>query len=340
MKQAVRIAMSVVISTVVVGTVLASGTGESRAFPDRQIQNIFPWEPGTAYAVSQVVANRMAEELGRPVVVTSTTGAAGVLAATTVLDRPADGYTVFDGYVAPLVLSPLFGVAEYTHEDFLPLYAIAANAFAVASRPDEDRWTDLPSMLEYARQNPGELRYSAGAEISLPNMIASAMMREAGVVARLVPYQDSGASWNDFAAGELDFMIMNSGTYAAQQSNVRVIAVLSDIPVGEGGIPGPLVSDFGIDIGVTGLAAMGWTWWVVRADTPEEPLAVLRDAMYAAMSDPRVQADISALGFTPLDPDEFSPDDYAVKVAQIRDELGAALDAIDWMRSRLEALDN
>lgn len=319
--------------------VAASGTGEGRAFPDRQVQNIFPWAPGTAYAVSQVVANRMAEELGQPLVVTSTTGAAGVLAATTVLENPADGYTIFDGYVAPLVLSPLFDVAEYTFEDFTPLYGVAANAFAVGSRPDENRWNDLPSLLEYGRQNPGELRYSAGPEISLPNMIATAMLREAGVVARLVPYQDAGASWNDFAAGELDFMIMNSGTYTQQRDNVRVTAVLSDIPVGEGGIPGPLVSEYGIDIGVSGLAAMGWTWWVVRDGTPEDRVEILREAMYAALSDPEVAADIEGLGFTPLNPDDFTPDDYATTVAQIRDDLSGALEAIEWMRAELDALD-
>lgn len=317
----------------------ASGVGEGRQFPDRQVQNIFPWAPGTAYAVSQVVANRMAEELGQPLVVTSTTGAAGVLAATTVLENPADGYTIFDGYVAPLVLSPLFDVAEYTYEDFTPLYGVAANAFAVGSRPDEDRWSDLPSLLEYGRQNPGELRYSAGPEISLPNMIATAMLREAGVVARLVPYQDAGASWNDFAAGELDFMIMNAGTYAAQKNNVRVSAVLSDIPVGEGGIPGPLVSEYGIDIGVGGLAAMGWTWWVVKNGTPEDRVEILREAMYAALSDPQVAKDISGLGFTPLNPDDFTPADYDETVSGIRDDLSAALDAIDWMRNELDALE-
>jgi tripartite-type tricarboxylate transporter receptor subunit TctC len=281
----------------------------------------------------------MAEELGQPMVVTSTTGAAGVLAATTVLENPADGYTIFDGYVAPLVLSPLFDVADYTHEDFTPLYGVAANAFAVGSRPDEDRWSDLPSLLEYGRQNPGELRYSAGPEISLPNMIATAMLREAGVVARLVPYQDAGASWNDFAAGELDFMIMNAGTYAAQQDNVRVTAVLSDIPVGEGGIPGPLVTEYGIDIGVSGLAAMGWTWWVVKNGTPEERVEILREALYAALSDPEVAEEISSLGFTPLNPDDFRPEDYDETVSGIRDDLSAALDAIDWMRAELEALE-
>ena len=90
------------------------GSGPTKAeFPERTIENIFPWSAGSAMTASQIIAKAMGEELGVAMSVISTPGAGGTKAFKTAMGRPADGYTVFDGYVAPLVLQPV------------PLWAVA-----------------------------------------------------------------------------------------------------------------------------------------------------------------------------------------------------------------------
>ena len=64
-------------------------------------------------AMSQVVAKAMGEELGTDMPVISLPGAAGTKAQKTAMGKPADGYTIFDGYVAPLVLQPILGNADW-----------------------------------------------------------------------------------------------------------------------------------------------------------------------------------------------------------------------------------
>lgn len=81
-------------------------------FPERNIENIYPWAPGATMAASQVIADAMGGQLGVNISVVSTPGAGGVKAFETAMSRPADGYTIFDGYVAPLVLQPLQGNAD------------------------------------------------------------------------------------------------------------------------------------------------------------------------------------------------------------------------------------
>jgi hypothetical protein len=81
-------------------------------FPERRIQVSYPWAPGApAYVVSQIIADGMAAELGVDVAVVARPGAGGVNAIMAGLGEPADGYTIIDGYVAPLIISPLFGMA-------------------------------------------------------------------------------------------------------------------------------------------------------------------------------------------------------------------------------------
>lgn len=310
--------------------VLAGAGAANAAFPERQVQVVFPWSPGVAYAVSQVVADRMGEELGQAMPVTSLTGASGVKAALDVLNSPANGYKIFDGYVAPILFAPLMGKTPFQCEDFEPLYGVGSNGFAIGVRKDDERFPDLPALIKHAQDNPGELRYSGAADISIPHMVAALMLKNADAPARSVPYNDTGEGWKDFLSGELDFMVLNSGNYKANKDDLRVLAVMSDRPMSEHGIPGPIPKDFGIELGVEGLAAVGWNWWVVKKGTPPEVLDTLRTAMRAALDDPATQAKINELGFTPLPPETYQPDYYVDNCASVRSQLEAGMEAIEW----------
>jgi len=299
-------------------------------FPERQVQVVFPWSPGVAYAVSQVVADRMGQELGQAMPVSSVTGASGVKAALDVLNSPANGYKIFDGYVAPILFAPLMGNTPFQCEDFEPLYGVGSNGFAIGVREDDDRFPDLPALISYAQENPGELLYSGAADISIPHMVAALMLRNADAPARSIPYNDTGEGWKDFLSGELDFMVLNSGNYKANKDEIRVLAVMSDRPMSEHGIPGPIPRDYGIDLGVEGLAAVGWNWWVVKPGTPEEVVETLRAAMRAALDDPETQQKINELGFTPLPPETYHPGYYTENCASVREQLQAGMEAIQW----------
>ncbi|MCR9138725.1 MAG: tripartite tricarboxylate transporter substrate binding protein [Alphaproteobacteria bacterium] len=313
------------------GAFALAGIAPAKAeFPERQVQVIFPWSPGVAYAVSQVVADRMGKELGQTMPVNSVTGASGVKAALNVLNSPANGYKVFDGYVAPILFAPLLGKTPFQCEDFEPLYGVGSNGFAIGVRKDDDRFPDLPALISMAKENPGTLKYSGAADISIPHMVAALMLKNANAPARSVPYNDTGEGWKDFISGELDFMVLNSGNYKANKDDIRVLAVMSDRPMSENGIPGPLPKDYGIELGVEGLAAVGWNWWVVKKGTPPEALDKLRSAMKAALDDPATQQKINDLGFTPLPPETFNPGFYTENCRRVRSQLEAGMEAIKW----------
>ena len=72
-------------------------TDAAAEFPERTVENIFPWTQGAAMAASQIVAKAMSEELGETITIVSTPGAGGTKSFITAMGRPADGYIIIDG---------------------------------------------------------------------------------------------------------------------------------------------------------------------------------------------------------------------------------------------------
>ncbi len=305
-------------------------------FPERNIENIYPWAPGATMAASQVIADAMGKELGVNVSVVSTPGAAGTKAFQVALEKPADGYTIFDGYVAPLVLQPLLGQAKWTYENFTPLWSATSNSFAIVIRKDESRFKDFPSLIAYAKAHPGELRYSPGAPNGLPHMVAAKVMQTSDAVAQVVPYPEIDVAIKDLRGGVLDFMITNPGVYQTNKDDVKVVAVLSELKRASETYGGaPRVQDYGIDLGMKGLAPMGWNWWLVRKETPKEVVAKLRDAMGKALARTDVQEKLMAMGYVPLG---YGPDEYAKIVGPVAADLQSGMDAIAWEKKALQSV--
>ncbi|WP_305984755.1 tripartite tricarboxylate transporter substrate-binding protein [Roseibium sp. MMSF_3544] len=317
--------------------IVAATTSTSLAeFPERTIELIHPWGPGNAMSVSQLIAKAMGEELGVDMPVISTPGAAGTKGQKTAMSRPADGYTVFDGYVAPLVLQPILGNADWTYSDYKPLHAAVSNAFAIGGRVDETRWSNFEEMMEYGREHPGELRYSSGSRNNLPHMVIAKVLQSYGVVAQNVPYTQDGNAVKDLKSGVLDFSFINVGNYIQDKSAFNIMLVLSELPGAKASYDGaPSIADLDIDLGLSGLAPMGWTWWIIHKDTPDEVTDKLRTAMAAAMKREDVRAAIEKVGFVPLDWDHT---EYDAVVGPVLDQLSAMGNALKWEEEELKKL--
>lgn len=306
-------------------------------FPERDIEIIHPWPPGVTMTTSQVMAEAMSDELGVNVTVISTPGGTGVRAMQTVLNRPADGYTIFDGWVAPIVVQSLLGNIDADHTDFTPLHALGAVPNSVIVRADDDRFPDLEALLQYMTDNPGDLRYTSGAYGNLPHVALANMFQATDTVAQHVPYEGLEEALRDMRGGILDFMAGNPGFVRANSENVRVLAALSDLDSVQdifGGVP--LIGDSdAVDYPLTGLSPMGWSWYALAQGTPEEHVEVLRNAMAAALQDPDVIAYFERIGRPLLG---YPPEDYLATVGEVREQLSTATDAIAWEAEKLETV--
>lgn len=323
-------------TTLMVGLMAIPLIAQAEEFPDRTVENIFPWAPGAAMAASQIIAEAMGDELGVSMPVVSTPGAAGTKAVQVAMAKPADGYTIIDGYVAPLVLMPVLGRADWNYEDYTPLYAAVSNAFSIMGRADEDRWEGFEGMMAWGKENPGELRYSSGSRNNLPHMVIAKVLQSYGVVAQNIPYPSDADSQKDLYAGVLDFAFHGPADYRQWKDEGEVLLVLSELPGAKETYDGALtIADLDIDLGLSGLAPMGWTWWLVHPDTPADRVQVLSDAMGRALDRPEVQESIANLGYTILD---YPPERYEEIVGPIAGQLEAMGNALAWEEEELRKL--
>lgn len=313
-----------------------SATTALAEFPERNIEIIHPWGPGNAMAMSQVVAKAMGEELGTDMPVISLPGAAGTKGQTTAMDKPADGYTIFDGYVAPLVLQPILGNADWNFKDFKPLSAAVANAFAIAGQVDETRWSTFEEMMDYCKENRGELRYSSGSRNNLPHMVIAKALQSHDCVAQNVPYTQDGNVFKDLGSKVLDFAFVNVGNFRSNPDKVKILMVLSELESSKKAFHGaPTIAELDVDLGLSNLGPMGWTWWIVHPDTPDDVTDKLRGAMERAMARQEVKDAVEAIGFVPLDWDHSK---YEEIVGGVDAQLKSMGNALAWEEDELKKL--
>ena len=305
-------------------------------FPERNIEVIHPWPPGVTMASIQVVANAMAEEMDATITVVSTPGGTGVKAMQTALDRPADGYTIFDGWVAPLVVQSLLGNIDADHTDFIPLLAVGGAPNAIAVRRDDDRFQNLGDLIAFMKEHPGELRYTSGAYGNLPHIDLASMMKATDTVAQHVPYGEMEDGVKDLRGGLLDFMGANAGFYRANKEHMRILAVFSELDwVSEAFDGAPKIGATIPDFPLTSLAPMGWSWFAVKNGTPPEAVDALRSAMKIALERDDVKEHFANLGRGVL---AYPPEDYEKVVGGVRSQLSEATDSIAWEAEKLKSV--
>jgi tripartite-type tricarboxylate transporter receptor subunit TctC len=191
-------------------------------------------------------------------------------------------------------------------------------------------------MMEYGKANPGKLRYSSGSRNNLPHMVIAKVLQSYGVVAQNIPYKTDGEALKDLQGGVLDFAFVGVGAYLQDKEGFEILLVLSELPGAKASYDGaPSIADLDIDLGLSGLAPMGWTWWLVRKETPDDVTDILRAAMKAAMEREEVRAQIERLGFVPLDWDHS---DYESIVGPVTGQLSAMGNALAWEEEELKKL--
>jgi tripartite-type tricarboxylate transporter receptor subunit TctC len=156
------------------------------------------------------------------------------------------------------------------------------------------------------------------------------------VVAQNIPYKTDGDARKDLKAGVLDFAFINVGAYLADKEGFDIQLVLSELPGAKESFDGATsITDLDIDLGLAGLAPMGWTWWLVHPDTPDEETEILRDAMGRAMAREDVREQLAKVGFVPLD---RGPEDYEAVVGPVSGQLEAMGNALAWEEEEMKKL--
>jgi len=211
-----------------VTALMFQGTTAAQAYPARPIRFIVPFAPGgSTDLVARILAQRMSETLGQPVVVDNRGGAGGVIGAELAARAPADGYTIVLGSPGPLTINPNLQRVPYdTLRDFSPITLATISPFTLVLHPSVPAQS-VKELVALAKAKPGQLNYGSAGNGSVGHFSTEQFKALAGVDLVHVPYKGAGPAVTDLIGGRLQLMFENLPTILphVRAGRLRMLAV-------------------------------------------------------------------------------------------------------------------
>jgi tripartite-type tricarboxylate transporter receptor subunit TctC len=276
------------------------------AFPTGPVRIVVPYPPGAITdTLPRMIAEKLREEWGQPVVIDNRPGAGGRIATEFVAKSAPDGHTLIVALPDTLVIAPqLYKKNSYTIRDFAPVTMMARQSFVLVVRQDlnVNKFSDL---IELAKSKPGQIKMSSWGEGSVGHLALELLKQKSGVNIVHIPYKGAQAALTDVIGGQVDMMITGYSTAGphVKTGRIKILARTSsnrspqmpDIPsINESGIPGYEVQSW------YGLAA--------PAQTPPAIIDKIQRSVAKAMSHPAIVEKMQsyAADIVASRPDEFS----------------------------------
>ena len=277
---------------------------EAQDYPTRPIRLILPVPPGGSVdTMARIMAEKLRQKLGQPVIVENRPGAGNLIGIDAVLTAAPDGYTFLFGPGSPVIITKLLSPNRTLDNETLePVSMIATNPVVHVVHPKVPAKT-LAEFINYAKANPGTLNYASAGDGGVPNLTAVMFQRKAGVTFTKVPYRGVSLAMTDLLAGQVDMIFVDISTAIEhiRSGNLRVLGVaankrhpvLPDTPALTEQFP-DLISE---------------TWFAMYAP-PKTPPAIINQisgAIADAVKAPDVlkrlhdMGDIEAVGSTPAE---------------------------------------
>lgn len=211
-----------------------AGTRPARAqsaWPQKPIRIVVGFPPGGgADAMARLVASKLPEKLGQPVLVENKTGATGTIASELVARAPADGYTLQLAHINSNAIGPLL-VAKGRFDpvaDFTPVALIGITPQMLCHHP-KHAFKDVPDLIRHAKANPGKLTFASSGVGSIQHIAGEAFKIAAGVEMLHVPFKGTGEALSALISGDVDMTFSSTGSAVPQvkAGKLKLLAVCS-----------------------------------------------------------------------------------------------------------------
>jgi tripartite-type tricarboxylate transporter receptor subunit TctC len=289
--------------------VLAAGSALATAqWPTKPIRMVVTYAPGGgADLMARLIAPKMQESLGQPIVVENRGGAGGTIGADLVAKSAPDGYTLMLD-AAGLAVSPsLYPRLAYDPvKAFAPICLLVVFPNILVVNPAFEA-RSVRDLIALAKKYPGKIAFASSGNGSAQHLAAELFRQRAGLDMIHVPYKGGGPALQDVMGGQvpLFFANMASGLPHVKSGKLRALAVTGskrsasapEVPtIAESGVPGYEVYE--------------WNAVFAPAGTPPDIIARTYAAIVRALAAPEVKERVASLGgeiaaLSPADTDKW-----------------------------------
>ena len=284
------------------------GAGPAHAqapYPNKPIKWIVPFAPGgSGDLIARVLAERLGQALGQPVVIDNRGGNGSVLGTELAAKAAPDGYTWVLSNGAAITTGPLMGQSPSYKplEDFIHISLIGSFANALIVRSDHPA-RNVQDLLALAREQPGKLSYGSAGVGSAGHLTGELLKQLTKTQMLHVPYKGSGPALNDLLGGQIDLMFnaLIASAPHIRAGRVRALAISGaqrdrDFP------QVPTLAE-----AVPGAVGEAWFGLSVPARTPAAMVERLRVEMARVLQQPETRQKLAEMGMQTLNlgPREF-----------------------------------
>ena len=267
-------------------------TAHGQTYPDRTVRIIVPTAPGGSIdTTARVVAGKLAELWGKPVVIENRAGAAMIIGTEAAAKSAPDGYTLLVAHDGTMAMNPVIypNLGYHSQRDFEPV-ALLTSIPEVLLVNEKVPAKSVRDLVALAKANPGRLNHASGGTATL--LALELFKAMAGVDITSIPFRGGAPAVTGVMAGDTEMIFADLATANAgmQSGKLRTLAVttlkrvprLPDVPtIDESGVPGYDVAT--------------WIGAFAPAGTPKSIVGKIEADIKQALAAPEVKAKLEAL---------------------------------------------
>ena len=283
-----------------IASALASAPVRADEYPTRAITLVVPYQAGGGLDVlARLIGLKLAERLGKPVVIENRTGAGTVIGANSVAKATPDGYTILLGTSTPFAINATLhkSLPYDPAKDFAPIALISNAPFLLLVNPSQPvhRVADL---IKLVKSKPGQLSYGSAGPGSPQHLSFELFKTMTGINVQHVPYRGDAPALTDLAAGHIPMLfaeptpvlplLRDGRVRPLGVSSGRRLPTLSAIPTVA-------------EEGVAGFDFVSWQMMVAPAGTPKEIISRLHAEIKDILALPEISAEFTKTGRIAVD---------------------------------------
>jgi tripartite-type tricarboxylate transporter receptor subunit TctC len=267
---------------------------EAASYPSRQIRIVVPFPAGgTADTLPRIIAEKLHQKWGQPIIIDNRSGAGGNIGAEAVATSPPDGYTLLASPPGPVAINQnLYTKLAYNPSDLKPVALLGTAPAVLDIRPGFPAKT-VKELIDYAKANPGKVTFASQGNGSTSHLTGILFEQLTGTSMVHVPYRGTAPALQDIMGNTVDVFFDNIGSSLSLHLGgaLRILGVcgperiasLPDVPtVREAGVP-----DF---------SSVTWFALMAPKDTPDTIVTKLNAAVSDALREPDVKAEFEKIG--------------------------------------------
>jgi len=287
----------------ILATVALAAIGPSQAlaqaYPMKPVRLVVPFPPGgSTDIVARIVAQKLGERIGQPLVVENRGGAGGTIGTEVVAKATPDGYILGFASTSTHAVAPaVYAKLPYDPvKDFAPISLVAVTPYLLVVNPKLEV-KSLKEFVAYVKPRPGKFNYASAGTGSTTHLAMEMLKSAAGLFILHIPYNGNGPAGTAVIAGDVEFLFGSLPAVLPHAKSGRVRALAVGTPKRSPSLPEvPTVAESGFP----GFDASLWLAVMAPAGTPRPVIDRLNKEIVAVVRSPDAADALSKAGAEPV----------------------------------------